>query len=293
MDRQAIERRDFPIVRRGYEPAAVDAHLRALAGEIEQLSRGLAGGEQASLAAAASTQVQSILHAAETAAADIEREALQHAEDVRGDADRDAQQMREQAIAKSRSHLAAVAQATATLLERVEAVDREVSRLLESLRGGTERLAGDLAAADAQMAALYDAASGRPGPDSAPEPARRARATARTPPQPKPSSHAASPAPAPAAEPAPAPAAEPAPAPAGESAPTRSQPQDEPPVPAEPAAGAATTAENGDIDGARLVALNMALNGESRADTERYLAEHFQLAERQRLVDEVYAAIDA
>jgi hypothetical protein len=36
----------------------------------------------------------------------------------------------------------------------------------------------------------------------------------------------------------------------------------------------------------------MALNGESRADTERYLAEHFQLAERRRLVDEVYAAIE-
>ena len=35
IDRQAIERRDFPIARRGYEPASVDAHLRALASEIE------------------------------------------------------------------------------------------------------------------------------------------------------------------------------------------------------------------------------------------------------------------
>src|ERR1700736_6787351 len=125
IDRQAIERRDFPIVRRGYDPAAVDAHLRALAQEIEQLARAQAGGEP-SLASTASTQVQSILQAAETAAADIEREALQHAAEVRGDADREAQQTREQAIAKSRSHVAAVAQATATLLERVEAVDREV-----------------------------------------------------------------------------------------------------------------------------------------------------------------------
>jgi hypothetical protein len=276
MDRQAIERRDFPIVRRGYEPAAVDAHLRALAGEIEELS-GLAGGEQPSLAAAASTQVQSILHAAETAAADIEREALEHAAEVRGDADREAQQTREQAIAKSRSHVAAVAQATATLLERVEAVDREVSALLEGLRGGAERLAGDLAAADAQMAALYDAASGRPAPAGAREPARQVRATAQ-PRQPEPS-HAASPAPAPA--------------PATEPAPARSGPQDESPAAAEPPPTAAATAENGDIDGARLVALNMALNGESRADTERYLAEHFQLAEREKLVEEVYAAIDA
>jgi len=273
MDRQAIERRDFPIVRRGYEPAAVDAHLRALAGEIEQLSRGLAGGEQPSLASAASTQVQSILHAAETAAADIEREALQHAAEMRGDADRDAQRSRQQAIAKSRSHVAAVAQATATLLERVEAVDHEVSALLESLRGGAERLTGDLAVADAQMAALYDAASGHPQ-----------TASAHTPPQPEPSSRAASPAPAPAADPAPPSVAEPPPA--------RSQPREKLPAPAEPEPGTVTTVENGDIDGARLVALNMALNGESRADTERYLAEHFQLAERQRLVEEVYAAIE-
>ena len=40
------------------------------------------------------------------------------------------------------------------------------------------------------------------------------------------------------------------------------------------------------------MALNMALSGESRAATERYLAEHFQLAERQSLIDEVYAAIE-
>ena len=31
LDRQSIEKRDFPIGRRGYDPAAVDAHLRALA----------------------------------------------------------------------------------------------------------------------------------------------------------------------------------------------------------------------------------------------------------------------
>jgi hypothetical protein len=50
--------------------------------------------------------------------------------------------------------------------------------------------------------------------------------------------------------------------------------------------------EDGDLDGARLIALNMALNGESRADTERYLAENFALADRQKLIEEVYAAIE-
>ena len=49
---------------------------------------------------------------------------------------------------------------------------------------------------------------------------------------------------------------------------------------------------DGDLDGARLIALNMALNGESRAATERYLAENYQLPDRLKLIDEVYAAIE-
>jgi hypothetical protein len=45
-----------------------------------------------------------------------------------------------------------------------------------------------------------------------------------------------------------------------------------------------------DVDGARLVALNMALAGDPREDAKRYLAEHFDIADRERLLDEVYAA---
>ena len=65
VDRQAIERRDFPIGRRGYDPAAVDAHLRSLANEIEELQRDRASDHaERSLATAAGTHVQSILAAA-------------------------------------------------------------------------------------------------------------------------------------------------------------------------------------------------------------------------------------
>ena len=39
LDRQRIERKDFPIGRRGYDPDAVDAHLAALAGEVDELKR--------------------------------------------------------------------------------------------------------------------------------------------------------------------------------------------------------------------------------------------------------------
>jgi hypothetical protein len=58
------------------------------------------------------------------------------------------------------------------------------------------------------------------------------------------------------------------------------------------APGTGGRSATGDLDGARLIALNMALNGESREDTDRYLAENFELADRGKLVDEVYAAIE-
>src|SRR5215218_7420284 len=48
MDRPSIQRSDFPTVRRGYEPDAVDAHLRQIADEVEALrSRGPDAGEEA------------------------------------------------------------------------------------------------------------------------------------------------------------------------------------------------------------------------------------------------------
>ncbi len=135
-------------------------------------------------------------------------------------------------------------------------MDGEVSGLVESLRSGASRLAGDLAAVEAGMSELYDAASGH-GPRLVPKSSNGHEAPSeehRT---------AAAPAPVRAATPAAA----------------KSEPQDA------PAAG-------GDLDGARLVALNMALNGESRTATERYLAENFDLPDRAKLIDEVYAAIE-
>jgi hypothetical protein len=47
-----------------------------------------------------------------------------------------------------------------------------------------------------------------------------------------------------------------------------------------------------DTEGARLIALNMALNGTPRDETERYLAENFQLPDRDGLLDEVYASVE-
>ncbi len=269
LDRQSIERRDFPIGRRGYDPAAVDAHLRALAVEIEELQRASATGASDSMASAAGTQVQSIVEAAEKAAAEIERNAQEGARQLRESASRDAERTREEALEKARAHVAAVAQVTVTLLERVGSMDAEVNALVGSVRAGASRLAADLTSVEAGMAELYGAAAGQPQAQPAPP----------EPPQPQPPAEpqgafeseldaALAGTPAAAHPPAPAPAHEPAASPA---------PQE---------GGSA------DLDGARLIALNMALNGESRSDTERYLAENFQLPDRLKLIDEVYAAIE-
>ncbi|HEV2923656.1 MAG TPA: DivIVA domain-containing protein [Solirubrobacteraceae bacterium] len=274
LDRQAIERRDFPVSRRGYDPASVDAHLRGLASEFEELQRSAGGGET-SLASAAGTQVQSILEATETAAAEIERQALEHAGSVREAADQDAERTREQAVERARAHVAAVEQATAALLTRVQSLDGETGKLIESLRTGAGRLAGDLGALERSMGELYDAASGRTAPTAAGSPPAAGEASASRVRVPEPAAQPQPSAQAPeqqlAEQPA-APASAPLPAP------------ESPPQSAAPGGG--------DLDGARLIALNMALNGQSREDAERYLAAHFQSIDRLKLIDEVYAAIE-
>ncbi len=275
-DRQAIERRDFPIGRRGYDPASVDVHLRALAEEFEALQRAaIAGGADVSVASTAGTQVQSILQAAETAASEIERHSLENARQVREEADRDAERTREEALERARAHVAAVAQVAAGLLERVGSMDGEVSALVESLRAGAGRLAADLSAVEKGMGELYDAASGRGAGSAQPHEAETLRAATA-----QPSAFEAQLDDALQAPPAPTQAASPAPAAAVTAT-----------VPATPDATAGA-AGGGDLDGARLIALNMALNGESRADTERYLADNFELPDRLKLVDEVYSAVE-
>ncbi len=286
IDRQAIERRDFPITRRGYEPAAVDAHLRALAAEIEQLQRELsAGAGQASLASTAGTQVQSILAAAEATAAELERDAQEDARSTREDSARDAASTREQAIAQARGQVTFVTQATAALLERINSMDTEVAALTESVRAGADSLTADLSAVEQNMGELYDAAAGntvtravsgeqvQPSIPAPPPAAPRLDAPPPRPPTPPPASGAA------AAHVRPA-QTDPPPLSPGESA--------EPGVHVDP-----ESPDPGDLDGARLIALNMALNGETREDADRYLSENFQLADRGKLIEEVFAAVEA
>jgi hypothetical protein len=50
--------------------------------------------------------------------------------------------------------------------------------------------------------------------------------------------------------------------------------------------------DDDDLDGARLIALNMALNGTPREETDRYLADNFELHDRASLLDEVYDSVE-
>jgi hypothetical protein len=287
LDRQSIEKRDFPIGRRGYEPAAVDAHLATVAREIEALKRtksrqpsapaaeGRRPGE--SLASVASAQVQAIVEAAESSAYAIEREARDHAEQTAKDAARDAQRTRDEAVERSQEHVGKVHEATALMLQRVDAMESELSALVDSLRTGANRLNADLSLLSGNMGELYDA-SGRGGSREAAAPpiVEDLEIVAEAPAPPPPAAPPRQPevAAAPPPPPPPPPPRQPAPAADGGSV----------------AAGAA--ADDDDVEGARLIALNMALNGQSREETDRYLAENFDLSNRAALLDEVYATVE-
>ena len=204
---------------------------------------------------------------------------------------------------QGRTLVAAVTQATSVLLERVGSMDGELATLVDSLRAGATRLTGDLAAVMGNMGELYDAASarkGRLGP-GAEAPDLHADEIAPAPPAGQPD------------EPPAASAQASAPSPARGGPITGGTPSPGSPDPkaavnvSESVASSTAQATltmaaeepapvkgpEGDLDGARLIALNMALNGDSRADAERYLAENFQQIDRAKLIDEVYAAIEA
>jgi DivIVA domain-containing protein len=224
VDRDAIERRDFPVGRRGYDQEAVDSHLRHVADEFEALrGRAPAGPAPSPLAAGASEQVRLILEAAEASAAEL-----------RADAGREAGE-----------HVARVQDAAGGMLSRLDELERELGGLLDALRASGERLNEGLARLQQQAGELGAAAGEEPVP--------------------------------PADEPVPG---------------------DQPPaIAGDVVAAPDASAGNGapaapDEAGARLIALNMALSGTPREETARYLAEHFQLADAEALLDDVYERAD-
>jgi DivIVA domain-containing protein len=304
LDRHYIERKDFTVARRGYDQEEVDLHLRQLADAISELKAQLKA-TPAGVAGAAAEQVRQIVEAAEESAGQIEERATAEARRVSEDASRRARETRERADQESAEQLQRVQETTNKMLERAALLEKELETLVhgihegaaglvEKMRGGAGDLEGELVSIRQELLTV------RPEPDPEPEPelaaateefqsagagwpsaAERAAAGTGT------GNGAAQEAEhEPAAPPAPAAAEEPAqpqeaPAPA---APTTAA---EEPAPAPAAAGIGGAGP----EGARLVALNMALNGTPREEAARYLADNFELEDQEAILDDVYSRV--
>jgi DivIVA domain-containing protein len=194
VDRESIQRRDFPTGRKGYDPAAVDEHLRQVADAFERKAK-----PPPPLSSGTSEQVRGILEAAERSAADLRAKAGEEAGD----------------------HVAGVREAADGLKGRLDDLERELGTLLDALRKSGERLSEGLTELQTRVA--------------------------------------------------------------------QTQPVGKPDDPRADELDAQLTESGDDEAGARLIALNMALGGTPREETGRYLAEHFQLADLEALLDDVYS----
>ena len=233
LDRESIERKDFPVGPRGYDSEAVDAHLSALAAEVAEL-RSSARRRNDTLASSASEQVRAIVEAAEASAAEIQRDAKADAQEIRHEADSEARATRAQATDQAREYVGAVSESTDTMLKRLDAMQSELDSLVQSLRTGSERLSADLTLLQGNLTDV----SGVMSP------------------------------------------------------PPRLEPEVEAPAARVPAAASAGATDE-DGEGARLIALNMALSGTPREEAARYLQENFaSLPDPGGLLDDVYASVE-
>jgi len=141
--------------------------------------------------------------------------------------------------------------------ERIrERAETEAKERLDEVRGALTELEGKLKGGSAEV---------EPGPVIVPEPS--------PPPVPEPG-------PVPVPEPTPDPVPEPTPDPVPEPTP----PPDEGTPPAAGNGGKAA-----DVVAARLVAMNMALDGASRREIERAIADGYELDDSTALIDDVLA----
>jgi DivIVA domain-containing protein len=262
LDRQSIEKRDFPIGRRGYDPEAVDAHLAAIAADVEELKLS-AHRRTETLATSASDQIRTIIEAAENSAREIQGQAETEARAVRAEATEEATATREDANVQAREYVSGVHEATAGMLQRLEAMESELGQLLEGLRTGANRLTADLQLLESNFDEVRGSVAPRT-PKFEPETVEQPQ-TKRSSGQSSTSTSGLG------------------------SAPT-DRIVDDFQAPAQAADGDAAEAAD-DAEDARLVALNMALDGTAREETDKYLEANFKLADRTGLLDEVYASV--
>jgi DivIVA domain-containing protein len=137
LSHEEILKDDFPTARRGYEPSAVEAHLRRIADAIESTP-------EPSLADVAAKKVASIIEAAEAKAKEIEADARREADELLSNA-------REQA----RDQLERAQRSVANLIGQADDLRERIGEMAEQVVGGGEG----------------SRAETEPGPEPVPEPA--------------------------------------------------------------------------------------------------------------------------
>ncbi len=186
----------------------------------------------------------------------------------------DAEQIVHDVAEKVRALVSEAEQRAAEIVEEAEGEARRIRERaeaesrgrLEEVRRGLDDLQEKLTGA----AGTAPSAEVEPGPVVVPEP--------QPPATPEPG-------PVPVPEPAPDPVPEPAPEPVPEPTP----PPDEGTPPAAKSNGAEALEKSDDSAGARLVAMNMALDGATRAQIEARLAEDYEIDDRDQIVASVLA----
>lgn len=308
MEREQILRSDFPTARKGWSPAAVQEHLRAVAdSNASEAADG--AGDGPSLADVAADRVRNVIAAAEEQAAEIEREARTASERLLSGARDESEGLLAGARAEADRLVAAAREEAAARVEQARAAVEGLITQAGELRTrvGTlgEELAGDVgpaAGAGVQAEVPGPVIVPEPGPVIVPEP---------TPPR--------TPEPTPDPVPEPTPDPVPEPTPPGPAPDLPDAPEPVPPVP-EPAptppaaesngastedliaqlrAGSSAAPANGeptlivspaDLGAARLVAMNMALEGASREEIAQQIGTEFGDAlDLDGLLDEVLA----
>jgi DivIVA domain-containing protein len=302
LDRHNIEKKDFPLGQRGYDPDAVDAHLSTVAEEVGAFKEE-ARRRSDTVASSASDRVRTILEAAEQSASEIHRAAEDDAREVREEASREAEATRENAQREAREYLDKVTASANAMMERLNAMEQEMTAMIESVRTGSHRLTANLQELESGLTDVSGAIAPRPEfvPDAAP--ADTFQADAASLPEPAPvhvdfddpglgseaprePQFAAGFQPQPvaeeqAAQAPPEPEAAELQSVVGDGGHTNGFDQPQP------------VQRGGDAEGARLIALNMALNGTPREETARYLSENFHLSDAGGLLDEVYASVES
>jgi DivIVA domain-containing protein len=303
LDRHYIERNDFAAARRGYDPDEVDRHLSEIADAVNELKRSQKRSPS-SLAATAADQVRGIVEAAERSATEIQEQAEAEAKRIVDDASTRARETREKADTEAVQRVSQAEEATERMLERTNGVEGEIDRLLsemraaagnlvENLRSSATSLNQELTSIREEYAGVrggrLESASSRPAVAAAPDPVEESVVDD-----------------GPVdAEPEVVVEVVEVEETAIREVPDEDDLEVEDEAVVEEEAEEEPVAEEAPVDsgsrgggrsirgaeGARLIALNMALNGTPRDETARYLSQNFDLDDQDSLLDEVYARV--